>query len=176
MNKFITKCLFMILLAYHGLAQAIPDNLYFHGILVSEPCVIKPGDESIRLDFGNVPDKNIYAYGRTVSEAFSINLAECDTSIGKSVNVTFSGTPSLVLPGYLALQDNSRADGFAIGIEDETGTFLPINTKGEKLPLSDGSTQLKFKAYLKGEPDAIAQQKIKRGPFNAIATFKLDYE
>ncbi|MBP6123803.1 MULTISPECIES: fimbrial protein [Providencia] len=176
MNRYVKISLLMVLLSIQGIALAIPDNLHFHGILVEEPCIIKPGDESVRLDFGNVPDKNLYAYGRTVSEAFTINLAECDTSIGKSVNVTFSGTPSVILPGYLALQDSSSANGFVIGIEDGAGTFLPINKKGEKLPLADGSTQLKFKAYLKGEPDAIAQQKIKRGPFNAIATFKLDYE
>lgn len=176
MNGSFKKALFAILLSCSGFALAIPNNLHLHGFLVEEPCTIKPGDDAILLDFGNVPDKTLYAYGRTTSEAFAINLIECDTSIGNSVNITFSGTPSLPLPGYLALQDSSSASGFAIGIEDDTGLLLPINEIGEKLPLSNGATQLKFKAYLKGEPNAITQQQIKRGPFNAIATFKLDYE
>lgn len=166
----------MLMLPFTDTVFAIPDNLHFHGILVEEPCTIKPGDESVRLDFGNVPDKNLYAYGRTVSEAFTINLSECDTSIGKSVNVTFFGTANLALPGYLALQNSSRAAGFAIGIEDVDGSFLPVNTQSSKLSLQNGTTALKFKAYLKGEPNAISHKEIKRGPFNAIATFKLDYE
>ena len=41
---------------------AIPDNLYFHGILVDEPCTIKPGDETVVLDFGNIPDKTFMPY------------------------------------------------------------------------------------------------------------------
>ena len=176
MSGFFQKALFVALLSCSSFMLAITNNLKLHGFLVEEPCIIKPGDEAILLDFGNVPDKNLYAYGRTTSEAFSINLIECDTSIGNSVNITFSGTPSIPLPGYLALQDSSSASGFAIGIEDDAGLLLPINEIGEKLPLSDGATQLKFKAYLKGEPSAISQQQIKRGPFNAIATFKLDYE
>ncbi|EMI5492684.1 type 1 fimbrial protein [Providencia stuartii] len=176
MNNSVKTLILMFMLSYIGSASAIPDNLHFHGILVEEPCIIKPGDESVRLDFGNVPDKNLYAYGRTVSEAFTINLSECDTSVGKSVNVTFSGTANMALPGYLALQSSSNASGFAIGIEDADGTFLPVNTQGEKLALQNGTTALKFKAYLKGEPEAISKREIKRGPFNAIATFKLDYE
>lgn len=176
MNRQFKTLMLMLLLPYAGTVFAIPDNLHFHGILVEEPCTIKPGDESVRLDFGNVPDKNLYAYGRTVSEAFTINLSECDTSIGKSVNVTFIGTSNLALPGYLALQTSSSSKGFAIGIEDTDGSFLPVNTQSSKLSLQNGTTALKFKAYLKGEPDAINNREIKRGPFNAIATFKLDYE
>lgn len=178
MNRLLkTRMLMlMLMLPFTDTVFAIPDNLHFHGILVEEPCTIKPGDESVRLDFGNVPDKNLYAYGRTVSEAFTINLSECDTSIGKSVNVTFFGTANLALPGYLALQNSSRAAGFAIGIEDVDGSFLPVNTQSSKLSLQNGTTALKFKAYLKGEPNAISHKEIKRGPFNAIATFKLDYE
>lgn len=176
MKGLFKTWLLVLMLPVSGASIAIPDNLHFHGILVEEPCIIKPGDESVRLNFGNVPDKNLYAYGRTVSEAFTINLSECDTSVGKSVNVTFFGTSNSVLPGYLALQNSSHASGFAIGIEDADGAFLPVNTQGEKMPLQNGETALKFKAYLKGEPEAISKQAIKRGPFNAITTFKLDYE
>lgn len=39
-------------------ALSAKDNMYFHGILVDEPCTIKPGDETVELDFGNIPDKN----------------------------------------------------------------------------------------------------------------------
>lgn len=70
---------------------AVPDNLYFHGTLVDEPCTIHPGDETVELPFGNIPDKNLYAYQRTPSKDFRIRLSECDTSIGKRVTVMFAG-------------------------------------------------------------------------------------
>ena len=86
-------------------AFAIPDNLYFHGILVDEPCTIKPGDETVVLDFGNIPDKNLYAYKRTPSKLFQLRLSECDLSIGKSVKITFKGEENQAMAGegFLAI-------------------------------------------------------------------------
>ncbi|VTP83608.1 fimbrial subunit [Proteus vulgaris] len=55
-------------------AFSAPDNMYFHGILVDEPCTIKPGDETVELDFGNIPDKNLYAYQRTPEQIISNSL------------------------------------------------------------------------------------------------------
>ncbi|MGJ3353886.1 fimbrial protein [Providencia sp. Je.9.19] len=176
MNRLIKLAIAAILLPYGSCALAIPNNLYLHGTLVEEPCTIKPGDEKVSLTFGPTPDKNLYAYGRTVSQDFEIKLSECDTSIGKSVKVTFSGTPNMALPGYLAIANTSTASGFAVGIEYADGTHLPIDQEGTKIALQDGSTLLNFKAFIKGEPDAISNLNIKRGPFSAVATFKLDYE
>lgn len=176
MNRLMKLIIVIIGLPLSGSAFAIPNNLHLYGTLVEEPCTIKPGDEKVRLTFGNTPDKNLYAYGRTVSKEFAIKLSECDTSIGQSVKVTFSGTPSAALPGYLAIANTSTSSGFAIGIENEDGTALNIDHEGEEIALQDGATQLNFKAFLRGEPDAISNMDIKRGPFSAVATFKLDYE
>ena len=142
-------------------AFAIPDNLYFHGILVDEPCTIKPGDETVVLDFGNIPDKNLYAYKRTPSKLFQLRLSECDLSIGKSVKITFKGEENQAMAGegFLAISPGSQASGIAVGLESE-----------------NGNTILNFYAFIQGEPDAIANKSIKRGPFSAIATFYLNYD
>jgi type 1 fimbria pilin len=152
------------------------DNMRFHGALVAEPCIIPPGDEKILLDFGTVIDKYLYLNTRTNSQPFEIRLTECDLSLGKTVKVTFSGKENLNLPGLLALEAGSQANGIGIGMETEDGTPLLLNKQGPGYKLVSGANTLTIRAYVKGEPKAIADQTIERGPFNAIATFSLEYE
>ncbi|WP_353242687.1 fimbrial protein [Providencia sp.] len=176
MNRLIQCMVTAALLINTSAALAIPDNLKITGNLVEEPCTILPGDESIVMEFFDTPEKNFYAYGETQGKEFVIKLADCDTSIGKWVEVSFSGTPSLALPGFLALSAGSVASGFAVGLQNADKSPLKMEDKGAKTSLQDGSNELRFYAYLKGEPDAIANKSIKVGPYSAVATFKLDYE
>lgn len=162
------------LLALSGMAQA--DNVRLHGALVAEPCVIAPGDESVRLDFGTVIDKYLYTNQRTHGQAFDIHLTECDLSLGKTVKVTFSGTENPNLKGLLAIDGSSQAYGIAIGMETQAGQPLPLNKVGGGQRLVSGSNTLTVLAYVQGEPAAIANKTIERGPFSAIATFSLEYE
>lgn len=74
------------------------ENMYFHGALVAEPCVIPPGKEVLQLDFGTIVDKYLYMSQRTPGMPLVIQLAECDLSLGKTVLLTFSGSESLGLP------------------------------------------------------------------------------
>lgn len=162
------------LLAFSCAAQAA--NVRLHGTLVAEPCVIAPGDENVRLDFGTVIDKYLYANERTHGQAFDIRLTECDLNLGKTVKVTFSGTENPSLKGLLAIDGGSRASGIAIGMETQAGQPLPLNKIGEGYRLVSGSNTLTVLAYVQGEPEAIARRTIERGPFSAIATFSLEYE
>ncbi|WP_369308848.1 fimbrial protein [Providencia rettgeri] len=176
MNRLIQYMVAGALLINASNVLAVPDNLRITGNLVEEPCIILPGDENIQMEFFDTPEKNFYSYGKTQSKEFVIKLVECDTTLGKRVEVTFSGTPSLALPGFLALSAGSVASGFAIGLQNADKSPLNIEEKGAKITLQDGINQLRFYAYLKGEPDAIANKSIKVGPYSAVATFKLDYE
>lgn len=176
MNRLIQYMAAGALLINASNVLAVPDNLRITGNLVEEPCKILPGEENIVVTFFDTPEKNFYAYGETQSEKFVIKLVECDTTLGKGVEVTFSGTPSLALPGFLALSAGSVASGFAVGLQSADKSPLNIEEKGAKITLQDGTNQLHFYAYLKGEPDAIANKSIKVGPYSAVATFKLDYE
>ncbi|WP_042846035.1 fimbrial protein [Providencia rettgeri] len=159
--------------SYYSFSQ---DNLHFYGSLVQEPCVVLPENSSIDVDFRTIADKDLYAYGRSRSETFSLILSECDTSLGNSFSISFLGGQHDSLPGFLALSANSDASGFGIGIEDKSGGLLPIGDKMQKILLVDGSNTITFRAYLKAEPEAISNKSIKRGGFNALATFKIDYE
>ncbi|WP_064540185.1 fimbrial protein [Buttiauxella ferragutiae] len=152
------------------------DNVSFHGALVAEPCVIPPGEESLELDFGTVIEKYLYLNERTHGKQFELHLAECDLSLGSTVQVKFIGNENPNLPGLLALDAASQASGIAIGLETPEGKPLAVNLAGQKYPLAKGSNLIAFKAYVQGEPDAIANEAIERGPFSTVATFSLEYE
>ncbi|HEJ9059993.1 TPA: fimbrial protein [Serratia fonticola] len=151
-------------------------NVRLYGALVTEPCVILPGDEDIQLDFGTVIDKYLYLNTRTLGQSFEIHLVECDLTLGKTVRVTFTGTENSALPGLLAIDGSSEAMGIAIGLETAQAKPLPLNKASGKYTLQAGSNIIALKAYVQGEPKAIANKTIERGLFSASATFRLDYE
>ncbi|WP_368925985.1 fimbrial protein [Serratia marcescens] len=152
------------------------DNLLFSGALVAEPCTLRPGDEDIRLDFGTVIDKYLYSHGRTMAKPFSLVLQDCDISLGNMVKLTFSGTESGVLPGLLAVDSSSQANGIALGLETAAGKPIILNKAGPGFTLYKGSNTLQFQVYIQGEPQAITQKKIGLGVFSAIATFSMEYQ
>ncbi|WP_075182488.1 fimbrial protein [Pantoea sp. 1.19] len=165
-----------LLISAGAQAQDNVNNLHLFGTLVAEPCTLPPGAEDIPLNFGSVINKYLYTHGRSASQAFHIQLADCDLTLGKTVSVRFYGTESAALPGLLAIDSTSGTQGIAIGLEAEDASPLPINQAGSKVTLSQGSNQITVKAYVRGEADAIATQSIQPGPFSATATFSLEYE
>ncbi|MEL5519725.1 fimbrial protein [Serratia bockelmannii] len=166
----------MLMAAPLSALAAGDNNLYLHGALVAEPCVIAPGDEEITLDFGTIIDKYLYLNTRTLGQAFEIHLEECDLTLGKTVSVTFTGTENGSLPGLLAIDGGSEATGIAIGFETPSAKPLPLNTQSDKSLLQDGGNIIALRAYVQGEPLAIADKTIGRGAFSAVATFNLEYE
>lgn len=155
---------------------AASNNLKLHGALVAEPCTLLPGDDNIQLDFGTVIDKYLYQNQRTLSKPFQLRLMDCDTSLGKTIKMTFSGTESVALPGLLALNGGSEAKGVAIGLETEDGQALALNQKSHGQVITDGNNTIKLQAYVRGEPEAIKNKAIERGMFTVVATFALEYE
>ncbi|MEB7884620.1 fimbrial protein [Serratia fonticola] len=160
-----------------GLAQAA-DNLFMEGSLVADPCVITPGKEKIEVKFGVIPDKNLYHYPRAKTTPFTLELSECDLSLGKTVRVSFKGSESLQLPGYLNITIAGKASGAVIGLETPEGVLLPINKElGKLYDLTAGTTALKMQAYVRGEPDTIKNENVVTGEFEStFATFDLEYE
>lgn len=172
----ITRILAALLTGTLILPTSAADNMKLYGALVEEPCTIKPGDENIHLDFGTLVDKYLYTHQRTQSKAFQLQLLDCDTHLGKTVRISLSGTESLMLPGLLALDGGSQEQGVAIGFETSNGQSLKLNEWSPNNLLSNGKNIILLRAYVQGEPQAIAQRNIKQGIFTAIATFVLRYD
>lgn len=166
----------MVFLAVVMGSDGAAENMRFHGALVAEPCVIAPGKELLQLDFGNVVDKYLYLNKRTHGIPLVIQLAECDLSLGATVTLTFTGNESIKLPGMLLPEAGSQAAGIAIGLETPEGQPLPLNRPSAAYPLRAGNSEVQLRAYVQGEPQAIAQKSITHGAFNATATFILGYE
>lgn len=166
-------CLMPLLVTEKSLAA---DNLNFKGNLVAVPCTLRPGDDAVTLDMNEISTRYLYANTRTPGRQFNFNLEGCDTSIAGSVTTTFSGTQNTALPGLLALDGSSVAEGIAIGIETPANVPLPLNIPSEEQTLSDGNNRIVFKAYIRGEPQALAEKKIRAGVFTAVSTFTLGYQ
>lgn len=150
------------------------DNLNIKGVLVEEACSIRPEDEALELDF-ETTTRELYLNARTSGKAFQIHLEGCDTSIGDFVTTTFSGNESLVLPGLLALSAGSAAKGVVIGLETPENKPLPLNVASDQQALRNGSNLIEFKAFVRGEPEALKDQTIVAGRFSAVSTFTLSY-
>lgn len=170
----------LLIICYVSLANPAysNDNLKFDGELVRQPCVIQPGDEIITLNFGTLIDKYIYLHERTDSKSIFLHLINCDTTLAKTVHISFSGTPSPSpdLTGYLAVLIAGQSSGLAIGLENAAdGKLIALNDQFS-VSLNSGSSTLEFKAFIIGEPQAIAQQTIKRGEINATMSFSLTYD
>ncbi|MGQ6550645.1 fimbrial protein [Serratia sp. IR-2025] len=165
------------LLSALGMAPAQATDMSFSGTLVYAPCKIRAGDENLSVDFGAVVDKYLYTNTRTLGKTFSLNLVDCDTAASSWVKLTFNGMENLNLPGLLAV---TGVSGIGVGIETAgaSAVQLPLNEQGPQNLLSTTSTTttLSFKAYVQGEPFALANKTITRGAFSATATFVLEYE
>lgn len=140
--------------------------------VLGQPCSLRPGDEIIPVDFGNIINKELLRDGRTQSKPFQLHLEECDPTIADSVKVTFSGVQSEDAT-LLALSGDSKAKGIAIGLE-QGGQALPINKPSRALTLAEGPNVLDFAAYVQLLPSA--QAGVTPGNFNATANFRLDYD
>ncbi|KFA84178.1 type 1 fimbrial protein [Enterobacter asburiae] len=157
-------------------AEALDNNVQIIGNLVTEPCVLDPTTADISLTFGNLVAKFFYTTSRTPGEPFIIRLLGCDASVGKTATVTFTGTESASLPGRM-VPDAGDTQGIAFGIEtdDDAAQPVPLNRPSPVFELSDGTTELRLRGYVQGEPDAIANQSILTGPFTGTATFEIAY-
>ena len=174
--RVMKKMLIGLLTGAVTLPALAAENMRLHGALVEEPCTLQPGDESVQLDFGTVIDKYLYLNGRTHGKAFQLRLVDCDTSLGKTVKVSFGGTENPGLPGLLALDGSSQAQGVAIGFETPQGQPLPLNAWSQNSVLTNGNNIVAMQAYVQGEPAAIANKTLRLGAFSATATFTLRYE
>ena len=159
--------------------KPVSADVDFKGILVAEPCVVAPGGDgdNVVVDFGTIPEKTFYSiYGRrTWLQAFHILLTECDTTLGKEVKITFTGTEDAEQPGLLAVTSSSGVKHVAIGFQTHSGADLPLNTQTQGYVLNTGDTQLNFKAYVQASDEGVANHSVGRGAFEAVSTFELEY-
>ena len=102
-------------------------------------------------------------------------LTECDTTLGKEVKVTFTGTEDTEQPGLLAVASSTGVKHVAIGLQTHTGADLPFNKQTQGYTLYEGNTQLNFKAYVQASDEGVKNHSVGQGKFEAVSTFELEY-
>lgn len=150
-------------------------DIYYKGTLIALPCTIVPGTEDPFYYLGITPTKSLYRFTRTVRFLITFELKDCDTSLGSTVKASFSG--SVNSEGLLQFSPSSEAKGAGIGLEYLDGRPIAIDgTTNYAVPLIDGDMVIRFKAYVQGEREALANKSLVPGYFEAIMTYTLSYE
>lgn len=142
------------------------------GEVVSQPCVLKPGDEKITVDMSTITDSDLARDKEGPTKPFQIHLEKCNASVAKGVKVTFSGTGATGDNTILALAPGSEAKGIGIGLREKDNTALPLNKASRPIKVANGNTTLEFGTYVK----LLSLPDLKPGKFSATANFKLEYE
>ncbi|MTC61466.1 fimbrial protein [Providencia rustigianii] len=150
-------------------------DIYYEGTLIALPCTIEPGTIDPYYDMGVIPTKSLYRFTRTSGTVITFELKDCDTSLGKTISASFSGTVND--EGLLKFTPSSEAKGAAIGLEYLNGNSILIDGKASYIvPLVDGDMVIRFKAYVQGERNALVNRKLVPGDFTALMTYTLNYE
>jgi minor pilin subunit PapK len=149
-------------------------DIKFKGTLQVKACSLKKTTVDVTLPDFSV--KEFYERIRTPATPFTLELDECDSVIGKNINVLYSGPKEAALPGMLAVAgDNLGALG--IGIVDLDGsTLLPLDQKSQQTAISSEALKLTFGAFVEATPEAIANKNILPGAYSAQASFTFEYE
>ncbi|EMX6282625.1 type 1 fimbrial protein [Providencia rettgeri] len=178
-NKYLLSIGLYLLISGSVSASVIPSNMgsySFRGMVVATPCQIAPGSEKVPVDFQQISVKDLYKEGKSKPLIFSIHLMNCNTTIFKSVTVTFNGIENKNLPDHLAISDQSEASGIGIGLLNLNETPIELNTPSLAQNLAKNDTEIQFKAYVEAEPEARINETITYGNFYSTAYYTLNYQ
>lgn len=182
-QKLYIKCLSTLCLFFFGcegvMANVSPintGNYSFRGNVIITPCQIAPGSEKVAVDFKQISVKELYTSSKSKPLPFSIHLVNCSTAVFNAVTVTFDGTENANLPEHLAINIKSEASGIGIGLLNNNDTPIKLSTPSLAQNLTDNNTELKFKAYVEAEPDALNNETITYGNFYSTAYYTLNYQ
>lgn len=144
----------------------------FKGSVIDAPCSIPSESLNLEVGLGAISTAALKDGGKGIASDFKIELEQCDISVMKSVQTTFTGTPSTSVPDGLAIVGTAKNAG--IVITDANGDKIKLGEKSPSQVLFSGKNTLNFQAYLQGDADQA--KPATPGEFTAIATFALSYQ
>lgn len=150
MIKFKYSLLIGFFMGLSLASQANNSNqIQYDGTLISLPCTINEETETF-VDLGEIIDKNLYLYGQSKPVPFYIILQDCDPLIASSVTLSVKAAEnSITQDGYLTLNPKSDAKGIVIGLSDNTGKQIPLNSKLSPIKVSEGAMAIRLNAFVK---------------------------
>lgn len=147
----------------------------FSGTLIERPvpCSLHPGDENIVLPLSGFNLNTLKTSQESIRFPFSIRLENCSFNLQEPAYISVYLTGQGDSNGMLQLSSGSTARGVVIGIEDEQGKALPLNTSSAVLtqPLNAAEIVIRMQAYLK-VADAAA---LAAGEYDATMNYVIGY-
>ena len=164
-----------------GVAMILSNNVFadeghgivkFKGEVISAPCSIKPGDEDLTVNLGEVADTVLKSGQKSLAEPFTIHLQDCmlsqsGTTYSKA-KVTFTTANTMTGQSDLLKNTKETEIGGATGVGGEVtlGTPVLIAFNG-----TNSYQELNFKARMES-PSKDATP----GNVYAQADYKIAYE
>lgn len=158
--------------------EIIGGDMEFKGIVVAHGCTIVAGDENKVIDFKQISAKDLYTFQKSAPVAFSISLENCSQDIYKSVTITLDGKEHPTMPNHLAVVGTGSEDPKSIGIvfTDTQHNIIPLKKPSATRQLDNKRIQFNFITYVEASQSAIKNQTLLTGPFQAQATYTLNYQ
>lgn len=164
----------LVLSGFGSSAMAsIDGTVQFKGEIVDTPCVVSTDSSDQTVTLGKVKASTFAVVKDTsADQGFAIKLEECDASVKKTANVTFTGSEDSDDNTLLAINSVSgAATGVGIEILNNDGTPIPMGTLGADNALQNGENTLNFKAHYKSTLAAVTP-----GAANSQADFQVTYK
>ncbi|QLK63805.1 fimbrial protein (plasmid) [Enterobacteriaceae bacterium Kacie_13] len=167
-NKAIIAAAMLSALSFN-VAQAADGTINFTGKILASTCDIngEASDVKIEVPLGtHLPTEFATTGNKSFNVPFSIDLTECDDSI-KNAQVKFTGTAD-TNPQLIAV--TGGAVGVGVGLYEEDGTQIAINTTSATKPVTAKAATLKYSANYVANGEAVEP-----GDANATADFSIEY-
>ncbi|OON40532.1 type-1 fimbrial protein subunit A [Izhakiella australiensis] len=165
--------------AQDGTTSVIANGgtIHFQGEFVNAACAVSTGSSNQTVQMGQYRTAAFKSVGDTLTSVpFTISLSDCDSSIAKQAQVSFSGQLDATDKTLLALSgagNESAAKGVALQILDSAS--MPVTPDGSTYSVAqnliDGNNTLRFSASYKS-----TAEKVTAGQANADATFMIKYQ
>lgn len=158
--------------------ELIGGDMEFKGVVVAHGCTIVAGDENKVVDFKQISASDLYSNKKSEPVAFSISLENCSRDIYKSVTITLDGKEHPTMPNHLAVVGTGSENPKSIGIAftDVKRNVIQLKKPSSTRLLNNKRIQFDFMAYVEASPSALRNQTLLTGPFQAQATYTLNYQ
>lgn len=150
----------------------------FKGVVVAHGCTIVAGDENKVIDFKQISASDLYTYQKSEPISFSISLENCSQDIYKSVTITLEGKEHPTMPNHLAVVGTGSEDPKSIGIvfTDLSRNVIQLKKPSTTRLLNNKRIQFNFMTYVEASSQSIKNGSLLTGPFQAQATYTLNYQ
>ncbi|SEN05259.1 Pilin (type 1 fimbria component protein) [Pseudomonas sp. ok272] len=160
-----------LLMGSISVAQAADGTVTFLGSVHSGACSIKPDSVDQTIHLGAIAKQQLESGGKSEARRVLVELEGCNLSdlTDNTVNATFTGAPSSVVPGALGTVGSAGGVGIMM---THGGDLIKLGVATAPQIIVAGDNTLEFGAYVQGA----ATGPIVPGDFSAITNFTLAYQ